>query len=66
MLSYGGRNVHKYYAKIPLLKSDIEKLSIHDIIDFWVYIQPSSVSKLLSEKKSKKTLRAYFNCILKV
>lgn len=66
MLSYGGRNVHKYYAKIPLSKSDILKLSSNDIEEFWVYVQPSSMGKLLLEKKSKKTLRGYFNCILKM
>jgi hypothetical protein len=63
MLSYGGRYVHKYSAKIQLSASDIAKLSSNDIEEFWVYIQASTVGKLLKEKKNKKTFRTYLNCL---
>jgi hypothetical protein len=66
MLSYGGRYVHKYSAKILLSANDLAKLSSNDIEEFWVYIQASTVRKLLLEKKSKKTLKGYINCILKM
>lgn len=66
MTSFGGRNIHKYSATVPLTAAEIKKIEEHNIVNFWVYVQESTVSMLIQDKKFAKNLKRQITCLTNV
>ncbi len=64
MTSFGGRNIHKYSATVPLTYAEIKKIEENSISNFWVFVQESTVSKLIQDKKFAKNLKRQITCLI--